>query len=107
VPHPILVRAFQSLPQFPQLVQGLPRAGDALVVEGLAGASAALMVASLHRALPQRIWVVVATTPETADHVAADLEALLGDGTVSSYPQRESLPYEVVESHVEIGGLRV
>ncbi|MBW3629929.1 MAG: transcription-repair coupling factor, partial [Gemmatimonadetes bacterium] len=107
MPHPILVRAFQSLPQFSQLIQGLPRAGAAVVVEGLAGASDALMVASLHRALPQRIWVVVATTPESAEHAAADLEALLGDGTVSSYPQRESLPYEVVESHVEIGGLRV
>ena len=45
--------------------------------------------------------------PDEAEHATADLEALLGEGAVSLYPQRESLPYEAAETHVEIGGLRV
>ena len=107
MPHPILIRAFRSLPQFTALAGSLPRAGEAAIIEGLHGSSSALLVASLHRALPQRVWVVVAPSPEAAEHAAADLEALLGEGAVSLYPQRESLPYEVTEPHVEIGGLRV
>jgi transcription-repair coupling factor (superfamily II helicase) len=45
--------------------------------------------------------------PEEAEQAAADLEALLGEGAVHLYPQRESLPYEEGEPHLEIGGLRV
>ena len=38
----------------------------------------------------------------------ADLEALLGERTASRlYPQKEALPYEESEPHLEIGGLRV
>src|SRR5690606_38722945 len=64
-------------------------------------------VGGLHRARPERIWVLVASTPEAAEYAHADLEALLGEGTVSLFPQRESLPYELEETHVEIGGQRV
>ncbi len=66
-----------------------------------------VLVAALHRARPERIWVIVASGPDEAEHAAADLEGVLGEGTVSLYPQRESLPYEAAETHLEIGGLRV
>jgi transcription-repair coupling factor (superfamily II helicase) len=107
VPHPLLIQAFQSLPEFPRIAEALPRAAGSLAVDGLAGSSPALLVASLHRARPERLWVVVAGDPEAADFAASDLEALLGEGAVSLYPQREALPYESTEPHVEIGGLRV
>ncbi|CAN5671285.1 transcription-repair coupling factor [soil metagenome] len=66
-----------------------------------------VLVGALHRARPERLWVLVASGPDEAEHAAADLEGVLGEGAVSLYPQRESLPYEAAETHVEIGGLRV
>jgi transcription-repair coupling factor (superfamily II helicase) len=107
VPHPILIEAFHTIPHFEALNSALPRAAESIVVEGLAGASPMVLVAALHRARPERLWVLVASSPDEAEHAAADLEAVLGEGSVSLYPQRESLPYEAAETHVEIGGLRV
>ncbi|HKP76540.1 MAG TPA: transcription-repair coupling factor, partial [Longimicrobiaceae bacterium] len=66
-----------------------------------------VLAAALHRARRERLWVLVATRPEDAEQAAADLEALLGEGAVYLYPQRESLPYEEAEPHLEIGGARV
>ena len=107
MPHSLLIQAVQSLPQFPALLEKLPRAGHTLTLDGLAGSAPAVVVGALHRARPERIWVVVAATPETADYAHSDLETLLGEGEVSLFPQRESLPYELDEPHVEIGGQRV
>ncbi|HEV2149393.1 MAG TPA: transcription-repair coupling factor [Longimicrobiaceae bacterium] len=107
MPHPLLIEAFRSAPAFRELAAALPRAGESLLAEGLAGASPALLVGALHRVRPERIWVLVVSTPDGAEQVAADLEALLGEGAVHLYPQRESLPYEEAEPHVEIGGARV
>ncbi|HEX7242883.1 MAG TPA: transcription-repair coupling factor [Longimicrobiaceae bacterium] len=107
MPHPLLIEAFRSVPAFRELATALPRAGESVLVEGLAGASPAVLVGSLHRARPERIWLLVASTPDGAEQVSSDLEALLGEGAVQLYPQRESLPYEEGEPHVEIGGARV
>src|SRR5690606_1763853 len=107
VPHPSLIEAFNTIPRFATLTSALPRAAEALVVDGLAGAAPMALVGALHRARPERLWVLVAPGPDMAEHAAADLETLLGEGSVSLYPQRESLPYEAGETHVEIGGLRV
>ncbi|HUE96263.1 MAG TPA: transcription-repair coupling factor [Longimicrobiaceae bacterium] len=107
MPHPALLKAFQKTPGFSVLSRALPRAGEAVVVEGLVGSASSVLVGALQKALPERIWVVVADTPDMAEHVVADLESVLGDGSALLYPQRESLPYEPVEPHVEIGGLRV
>ncbi|HEX2190205.1 MAG TPA: transcription-repair coupling factor [Longimicrobiaceae bacterium] len=107
MPHPLLIDAFRSVPAFRALASGLPRAGESVLAEGLSGASPAVLVASLHRVRPERIWLLVASTPDSAEQSAADLEALLGEGSVHLYPQRESLPYEEAEPHVEIGGARV
>jgi transcription-repair coupling factor (superfamily II helicase) len=107
VPHSLLIEAFRSVPEFQSLAGSLPRAGASVLLRGLAGSSPQLLVAALHRARAERLWVLVAPSPDAAEHAAADLEALLGEGAVSLYPQRESLPYESAETHVEIGGLRV
>jgi transcription-repair coupling factor (superfamily II helicase) len=107
VPHPALIEAFRTTAGFLELSREPPRPGCAVALRGLAGSSPALLVASLQRAAGKRIWVVVAPGPDAAEHMVADLESLLGEGEALLFPQRESLPYEVTEPHVEIGGLRV
>ncbi len=107
MPHPLLIDSFQTVPAFRELAGGLPRAGETVVAQGLAGAAPLVMVAAAHRARRERLWVLVATYPEAAEQATADLEALLGEGAVFLYPQRESLPYEEAEPHLEIGGARV
>lgn len=107
MPHPALLSAFQTTSSFALLAGRLPRPGEAVVANGLIGSSPALLVGALHRARPERIWVVVTSGPDAAEHMMADLDSLLGDGVALVYPQRESLPYEEAETHVEIGGLRV
>jgi transcription-repair coupling factor (superfamily II helicase) len=51
--------------------------------------------------------VAVLPDPARAASVEADLENLLGEGHSVLFPQREALPYESDEPHLEIGGLRV
>ena len=45
--------------------------------------------------------------PQAATDAEADLEVLLGREESFLFPQREVLPYESSEPHLEIGGLRV
>jgi transcription-repair coupling factor (superfamily II helicase) len=70
---------------------------------GLPGSSPAVLVAWLARALPQRLFVVVAPTPAEADRWLSDLIQLL-DQPVALYPQREALGEN--EPHYEIAGER-
>ncbi|MDB4949970.1 MAG: transcription-repair coupling factor [Gemmatimonadetes bacterium] len=107
MPHPLLIESFQTVPAFRELAGALPRAGEAVLAAGLAGSAPVLLVAALHRARRERIWIVTAPTPDAAEQAASDLEALVGEGGVFLYPQRESLPYEQGEPHLEIGGARV
>jgi transcription-repair coupling factor (superfamily II helicase) len=107
VPHPLLIDSFQTVPAFRALAASLPRAGERALASGLSGSSVMVMLAALHRVRPERIWLLVAGGPEDADQAASDLEALLGEQEVFLYPQRESLPYEEGEPHLEIGGARV
>ena len=105
--HPRLVQAMGGQPGLRALQERLPRAGESVTVGGLAGSTPAVMVAALARAVRGRLWVVVAPTPPDAEAVEADLHALLGDDAVALFPQRETLPYEAAEHHVEVSGLRV
>jgi transcription-repair coupling factor (superfamily II helicase) len=107
VPHPLLIDALSTVPAFRELAVALPRAGTAVAVDGLAGAAPVVLVGALHRARPERVWVIVAAGPEEAEQATSDLESLLGEDSVFLYPQRESLPYEEGEPHLEIGGARV
>ena len=105
--HPQLIQAMLRQPQFPELLRQLPEPGNQLRIEGLPGSAPALLAAALADSLPQRMWVLVAAGPSEADAVESDLQALLGEGSVVLYPQRETLPYEAAEHHFEVSGLRV
>jgi len=65
------------------------------------------VLAALHSALENRVFVALTSNPGDAASVEADLESLLGRGASFLYPQRETLPYEAEEPHLEVGGLRV
>jgi transcription-repair coupling factor (superfamily II helicase) len=105
--HPALIAAIRALPSFARVAAALPTSGGRLLLGGLTGSSPALLLAGLVRSLPGRVWVVLTHSPADADAWAADLNTLLGDETAALYPQRETLPYEVTQEHVELGGLRV
>ncbi|MBW3572679.1 MAG: transcription-repair coupling factor, partial [Gemmatimonadetes bacterium] len=107
MPHPLLIESFQTVPAFRALAASLPRVGERALASGLAGSSVMVLLAALHRVRPERIWLLVAGGPEDAEQASSDLEALLGEQAVFLYPQRESLPYEEGEPHLEIGGARV
>jgi transcription-repair coupling factor (superfamily II helicase) len=84
-----------------QLAAGRPQR-----LAALPGGSRAALAASLLD-LDAAAIVVVADTPGTAEAVHADLEFLLGTAGARYFPQRETLPYEDADPHVEIAGQRV
>jgi transcription-repair coupling factor (superfamily II helicase) len=99
-----LLDRFADLPATRALVDQLPGPGSRVGVGGLPGSSPAVLVATLLRRLPQRVFAVVAPTPADAERWLADLR-MLHDGEVRLFPQRESLGAE--EPHIEIAGERV
>jgi transcription-repair coupling factor (superfamily II helicase) len=105
--HSALLAAMQAQPAFALARRALPRPGERLQLSGLAGAAPALFLGALAATEQARLWVVVATSPAEAEAFAADLDALLGGGAAVLFPQRETLPYEAAEHHVEVSGLRV
>ena len=75
---------------------------------GAIGSLGPAVVGVLHSMYPDRVLVVVTESPRDAVSVETDLETLLErDEASHMYPQKEALPYEESETHVEIGGLRV
>jgi transcription-repair coupling factor (superfamily II helicase) len=103
-----LLDRFDDLPATRALAERLPPPGSRVGVAGLPGSSPAVLVATLARRLPQRVFTVVAPTPADAERWLADLQTLGGGGGSSPaalYPQRESLGTE--EPHYEIAGERV
>jgi len=107
VAHPILLDAMRRQPAYRRLAADLPGPGRAVALSGLPGSSPAPLVATLAADMPNRVWVVVAPSPPDAEAAEADLTALLGTGRTALYPQRETLPYEPEEPHLEISGMRV
>ena len=105
--HRALIEAMRSQPAFAALRDCLPSPANTCTLGGLTGSAPSLLVAALADALPQRIWVVVAHTPGDAEALEADLQSLYDAERVTLYPQRETLPYEATEHHVEVSGLRV
>jgi transcription-repair coupling factor (superfamily II helicase) len=105
--HNVILDALASTPGFRALLHELPTPGRAYRLGGVVGSATSATVAALHRARPDRILVAVLPDPRAAAAVEADLESLLGDDEARLFPQREALPYEADEPHLEIGGLRV
>ncbi len=100
-----LLDRFQELPATRSLIERLPPPGKAVGIGGLAGSSAAVLVAALTRRLPQRVFAIVAPTPADGERWLADLQTLLGVERSALYPQRESLGAE--EPHYELAGERI
>ncbi len=105
MPLDFLLERFQDLPATRSLIGRLPLPGKRIGVGGLPGSSAAVLVAALARALPQRVFTVIAPTPADGERWLADLQTLLGPDTTALYPQRESLGAE--EPHYELAGERI
>ncbi|HVQ27361.1 MAG TPA: hypothetical protein VMV01_19375, partial [Planctomycetota bacterium] len=95
--------AFARAPATADLAERLPARGATLRLGGLAGSSGSVLAAWIANTQPHRQVVVVATTPPEAERWLTDL-ALLTDGPVALYPQREALGEE--EPHYEIAGER-
>ncbi|HEX6406112.1 MAG TPA: transcription-repair coupling factor [Gemmatimonadales bacterium] len=98
-----LLDAFERTPTVQDLSERLPSRATALRLGGLPGSSAAVLVAWLVRAFPQRLLTVVAPTPADAERWLSDLGHLTDAATVL-YPQREALGED--EPHYEIAGER-
>src|SRR5579859_7180751 len=105
MPLDFLLEKFHDLPATRSLRDRLPAPGARVGVGGLPGSSPAVLVASLARQLPQRVFAVVAPTPADAERWLADLQTLLGFEAIALYPQRESLGAE--EPHYELAGERI
>lgn len=106
-PDPIL-SAVASCAPVQGLARRLPAPGRTVALGGARGSLGVAVVAALHRYHPERVFLAVAAGPREAAEAEADLEVLLGaDGTSHLFPQKEALPYEDSEPHLEIGALRV
>ncbi|HTI04879.1 MAG TPA: transcription-repair coupling factor [Gemmatimonadales bacterium] len=105
MPLDFLLDRFDELPATRSLIERLPSAGTRIGVGGLPGSSPAVLLATLARHLPQRLFVVVAPTPADGERWLADLQTLLGPAAPALYPQRESLGAE--EPHYELAGERI
>ncbi|HEX6694458.1 MAG TPA: transcription-repair coupling factor [Longimicrobiales bacterium] len=105
--HPALLAGMRRQPAYRAVHERLPQPGAALNVANLPASSCSLLLATLAADLPQRVWVAIAHSPQDADAIEADLQSLLESGTAVLFPQRETLPYEAAEHHLEVGGLRV
>ncbi|MFQ5690070.1 MAG: transcription-repair coupling factor [Gemmatimonadota bacterium] len=77
-----------------------------MTVRRLPGASAAALAAVLSERSPAPV-VLVGQTPNEADADFADLRWLAGDVGAGYFPQRESLPTQERDPHVEISSQRV
>ncbi|HEX4573781.1 MAG TPA: transcription-repair coupling factor [Gemmatimonadales bacterium] len=104
MPLDFLLDRFDTLPATRALADRLPAPGTGLGLAGLPGSSPVVLLATLARRLPQRVFVIVAPTPTDAERWLADAAALSGDAA-ALYPQREALGAE--EPHFEIAGERI
>ena len=105
MPLDFLLDRFGELPATASLRERLPAPSHRIGVGGLPGSSPAVLIATLARALPQRVFTVVAPTPADGERWLADLQTLLGPDGPALYPQRESLGAE--EPHYELAGERI
>jgi transcription-repair coupling factor (superfamily II helicase) len=104
----VILEAVASCPAVLATADSLPAPGGRARIGAAWGSLGPVVVAALHRARPDRVFVVVADTPQSAVAAQADIEAVLDrEGESYLYPQKEALPYEESEPHLEIGGLRV
>ncbi|MCY3601016.1 MAG: transcription-repair coupling factor [Gemmatimonadetes bacterium] len=86
--------------------EALPRRGARAFLHPLPGAGSAALALALDDLAVGAPIVLVAETPERAEALFEDLRTL-GAGGARCYPQREALPYEDADPHIEIEAQRV
>ncbi|MYC86782.1 MAG: transcription-repair coupling factor [Gemmatimonadales bacterium] len=86
--------------------EALSRRGARASVHPLPGAGSAALALALDDLAVGTPIVLVADTPERAEALHEDL-LTLGAGGARCYPQREALPYEDADPHIEIEAQRV
>ncbi|MDT8436624.1 MAG: transcription-repair coupling factor [Gemmatimonadota bacterium] len=82
-----------------------PPGEGTLHVHGAPGAAPTLLAAVTAEAGPPAV-VLVCPTPDAAEEALSDLEAVGADRQARLLPQRESLPFEDADPHVEISSRR-
>jgi transcription-repair coupling factor (superfamily II helicase) len=105
--HPAILEAVARQEAYRSLRAALPGPGQSAGVANLPGSLPAALVATLARDSARRMWIVVAADPSDAEAVEADMTALLDAGSAALYPQREALPFEAEDHHIEVSGQRV
>ena len=86
--------------------EALSRRGTRALVHPLPGAGSATLALALDDLATGAPVVLVADTPERAEALQEDLRTL-GAAGVRCYPQREALPYDDADPHIEIEAQRV
>ncbi|MFV1985858.1 MAG: transcription-repair coupling factor [Gemmatimonadota bacterium] len=99
-------RTFAALVRHADLPAKLSRGGARVSIPPIPGAGIAALATALRDAAVGTPVVVVAPTPGRADEIHADVQSLSGRGS-RCFPQRETLPYEDADPHVEIAAQRV
>ena len=100
---------FRASPAFRAVRRALSETGPTgapVRATNLAGSSKGVLAAALAEDLAAPV-LVVAPTAERGEAWVADLESLLGEGSVGWYPQWEILPYESRAPQREIEGQRL
>jgi transcription-repair coupling factor (superfamily II helicase) len=105
--HLAILEAVRGQAAYRSVAASLPRPGARIDVANLPGSLPAALVGTLACDLDRRLWVVIASDPAEAEAVEADLASLLDAGTSALYPQREALPFEAEDHHIEVSGQRV
>jgi transcription-repair coupling factor (superfamily II helicase) len=105
--HLAILEAVRAQGAYRRLAAGVPRPGQLVGVANLPGALPAALVGTLAHDLERRMLVVVAADPAEAEALESDLSALLDRGRTALYPQREALPFESEDHHIEVSGQRV
>jgi transcription-repair coupling factor (superfamily II helicase) len=102
---PRLLDVMAGLAGYHETRDALPVGAGTLRIGGLAGSSDALLVATLARDLPHRLFLVVTDQLADAERWLADLQTLDDALPVALYPPREG--FGEVEPHAEVAGERV
>ncbi len=105
--HPSILEGVRAQAAYRSLRQTLPRPGATVRAANLPGALPAALVATLAADMERRLWIVVTSDPQEAEGIEADLSALMEPGATALYPQREALPFEAEDHHIEVSGQRV